>query len=279
MMKITFWGCRGSIPVPDSRMIRYGGNTTCVEVSTEQRTLIIDAGSGIRKLGEHLTRKKVDDLDVFITHSHWDHIQGFPFFTPIYSPKTRINIIGCTNSYKQLKSVLAHQMSYEYFPISFLDLKSTITFTDACNYSFTGKDYTIRFIQTNHPIFTLGVRLEHGGKSLVFITDNELGQASPITPRDHFVEFCHGANYLIHDAQFLAKEYPKRRGWGHSTFEEAVELARDAHVKNLGFFHHDPSRRDTELASIERRFQKKCAKPPYGFNVFAVREMQSITLK
>lgn len=272
-MIITFWGCRGSIPVPDIRMLGYGGNTTSLEIDLDGELLLIDAGTGIIKLGESLMKRKVNSFNLFITHSHWDHIQGFPFFRPIYSDKTNIKIIGCTNSYKQLKDILSSQMSYEYFPISFHDLKSKIKFSEVCSDRFVINGYKITTIRNNHAIFTSGLRIEKNGKSFVFITDNELSSEKPITPREDFVRFCKGATYLVHDSQFTEDEYEFRKGWGHSTFMQTIELARDAGVKNLGFYHHDPNRRDKDLSKLTNKYKAHCSAERYKFKLFTVKEM------
>lgn len=277
-MKIKFWGCRGSIPVPDGRMIKYGGNTCCVEIDFGSRILIIDAGTGIRKLGEDLLKRKILDIDIFITHSHWDHIQGFPFFTPIYSKESNISILGATNSYKQIKDILAKQMSYEYFPVRFTDLKSKINFIEAEEGSDYMNGYMLRTIQTNHPIYTLGIRIEKKERSFVFITDNELCSSKTDTSWEEFVDFCKNATYLIHDAQFTQAEYNNRKGWGHSAFEQVINLAKDANVQNLGFFHHDPDRKDDELDIIEQKFKDYCKAENCGFNIFVVREQGEIDL-
>lgn len=277
-MKIKFWGVRGSIPVPDSRMIKYGGNTTCVEARLGKRLLIIDAGTGIRKLGEDLAKRKIHNFDLFLTHSHWDHIQGFPFFAPVYNPKTNINILGCTSSYKRLKDILSQQMSYEYFPIRFDDLNANILFSEACNDYYKIDGHEVHTIQTNHTIFTAGLSIKSKNNKFVFITDNELSPKKFTTSFEDFVSFCKDADYLIHDAQFTKSEYKKRNGWGHSSFEDALKLALRANVKNLGFTHHDPSRHDNELQLIENKFKTFCKKEGYKINVFAVQEKSEISL-
>lgn len=279
-MNIKFWGCRGSIPVPDSRMIKYGGNTSCIEVIINNRVLILDAGTGIRKLGEDLINKNIKDIDIFITHSHWDHIQGFPFFKSIYRDDYNINIFGCSHSYKQIKNILSQQMSYEFFPVKFSELKSKINFIEICKDEQGKCDHSTisKVIQANHPIFTLGVRIEDKGKSFVFITDNELRSKKPTTPWDGFVKFCSGADYLIHDAQFTDKEYDNRIGWGHSSFRQVLELANEAGVKNLGFYHHDPDRQDYELDGIEEHSRLLCKEKGYTFNIFTVKEQDTLDL-
>lgn len=277
-MKINFWGCRGSIPVPDSRMIKYGGNTPCVEITAGNRTLILDSGTGIRKLGEKLVERGVLDFDLFITHTHWDHIHGFPFFTPIYLKEAKINILGRADSIKHLKTMLSNQMSYEYFPVAFASLRSKINFINTPEAHLKHGRYNLKMLRANHPIPTTAVRVEEGGKSLVFITDNELRQTIPFTLRDEFVEFCAGADCLIHDAQFTETEYSARRGWGHSTFEDSVKLALDAGVKTLAFFHHDPNRKDTELDEIVETYRKKAHEKKWPLNICAAQEKESITL-
>lgn len=277
MIRVKFWGCRGSIPVPDIRMMGHGGNTTSLEVDLGGELLLIDAGTGIIKLGESLMKRKINKFNLFITHSHWDHIQGFPFFRPIYSEKARIKIIGCTNSYKQLKDILSSQMSYEFFPISFHDLKSQIKFDEVCSDRFTINGCKITTIRNNHAIFTSGLRIEKGGKSFVFITDNELASDKAITPRERFVDFCRNATYLVHDSQFTEEEYRYRKGWGHSTFQQSMQLAADANVKELAFFHHDPNRHDKELSELTRKF-KNLASAKYKFDLCTIKEMDEIIL-
>ena len=277
-MRIKFWGCRGSIPVPDGRMIKYGGNTTCVEIEVGGKTIIIDAGTGIRKLGEDLEKRAISEVFLFITHSHWDHIQGFPFFKPIYESDMKINVCGSTKSYRQLKDILSQQMSYEFFPVRFSELKSDISFMEIGESAEKLDGIRIKTIHTNHTVYTMGIRIESNGSSFVFITDNELKKDDPETGWEEFVQFCSGATYLVHDAQFTEKEYKKRAGWGHSSFEQVVELAKEAGVLNLGFFHHDPDRMDSELDRIGEEFISDCRKKKCGFNVFVMKEQDEIFL-
>jgi len=277
-VKIKFWGTRGSIPVPDRRMMRYGGNTTCVEVTLGEKTLIIDAGTGIRLLGEQILRRKINDLTLFLTHSHWDHIQGFPFFKPIYSKKTSLTILGCTDSYNPLKNILARHMSSEYFPVPFDELAAKINFVNTCGGSYAIAGHTLRFIRTNHPSYTLGVRIEKGNSSFVFLTDNELESEKPVTSFGELRNFCRGASLLVHDAQFTTGEYPARKGWGHSTFEQAIELAHAAGVKKLGLTHHDPTRKDTELDAIANKIKTTCRKKSLSLLPVIIKESSSILI-
>lgn len=276
-MRVKFWGCRGSVPVPDSRMMTYGGNTTCVEFDLDGHILVVDAGTGIRRLGEDLLDRGVRAFDLFITHTHWDHLHGFPFFAPIHSPLTTISILGSTPSFKKLRHIMFKQMAYEYFPISFPDLKATIEFVEVRS-GFDRNGWRITTLALNHPITTTGLRLEKGGQAVVFLTDNELGAARPPTPPAAFVEFCRGARYLIHDAQFTEEEYLTRRGWGHSTLPQTRELARAAGVANLVLFHHDPGRTDDQLAACEAKFQADCRAEGCRFTTFAARELAGFTV-
>ncbi|MGM0442340.1 MAG: MBL fold metallo-hydrolase [Elusimicrobiota bacterium] len=283
-MKIKFWGCRGSIPVPDKRMMQYGGDTTCLEVSLNNKILVIDSGTGIRNLGEDILTRDIKDIDLFITHTHWDHIHGFPFFPPIYEKDFRINILGNANSYRKIESILSKQMSIEYFPVRFSDLRATTKFIKNFESRYLEDGYKLEMIEANHPIATVGLKIsrindgEAKKTSFVFITDNELESKNPKTNRSEFVDFCRGAKYLIHDAQFTEEEYKSRTGWGHSTFKQTIELARDAKVENLVFFHHDPNRRDKELADLEQKYKEHIKKQNYNFSITTASEQDIIEI-
>jgi phosphoribosyl 1,2-cyclic phosphodiesterase len=253
-MKIRIWGCRGSIATPGPATLRYGGNTTCLEVrSTTGQIIIVDAGSGVRNLGKALILEKdVTPIRFFFTHSHWDHLIGFPFFQPIYSDFYSITLCGGPHAQDSIRSYLTHQMEAPYFPVDFTLLKANFDFRcerphmEPGNCRFDGME--VCPVPLNHPNGGYGYKFIDGGKSLVFLTDNELSsQHEGGLSWAHYAEFCRGADLLIHDAQYTDEEYKMTRGWGHSTFGDATRLAMEAGVKRLGLFHHDPDRTDDDL--------------------------------
>ena len=254
-MKVKFWGTRGSIAVPGKDTIVYGGNTTCVEITLESgRKIIIDAGTGIRALGEQLSAGSgTVDIHLLMTHIHWDHVLGFPFFGPIYEPTSKIRIDGFPTCMKGLRATFDNKVGDGFFPIKFSDLKAQIRFLDTLSREPLRLDNVIvESVPLQHPQGGFGFRFCEGKKKLVFITDNELsgGDEGGKHPED-FVQFCSNADLLIHDAQFTPEERARRRGWGHSDYEGALDLALKAHVGKLILFHHDPSRKDPEVASFE----------------------------
>ena len=259
-MKLTFWGTRGSIPSPGPNTIKYGGNTTCIEVRLEDGTLIIfDAGTGIRNLGSELVKSRKNKvINLFISHSHWDHIQGFPFFTPAYLEDTTINIFGCPPTYDKLQEILTNQMESKYFPVNFGELKAKIIFKEITNGYHKIGDATFSFIENNHPGTAYGFKVTESGCNMVFITDNELIPIDNKTTRwEDFLDFCKDADLLIHDAQYLNSELLNSSGFGHSSFEQTLDLGLQANVKQLIFFHHNPNRTDSELDYILNNVQDK----------------------
>lgn len=253
-MKITIWGSRGSIATPGPSTLRYGGNSTCLEIrSAEGRVFIVDAGSGIRNLGKALMKDKhVSAIRFFITHPHWDHLSGFPFFEPAYSDRFEITFCSGPHAEGSLQKYLANQMAPPHYPVSFSHLKANFNFS--CEYLRRINDHCpmgslhCQAVPLSHPNGGFGFRFLEQDKTFVFLTDNELGfQHSGGLTRAQYVELCRGADLLLHDAQYTDEEYKLKCGWGHSTYREATDLAIDAGVKRLGLFHHDPDRSDDDL--------------------------------
>ncbi len=257
--RVQFWGTRGSIPSPGALTVRYGGNTPCVEVRTSDGWLVVlDAGTGIRELGRALIERANGAPilgDIFLTHAHWDHIQGIPFFAPIFQRGNHFTIWGSKSLSSSIDSVVRDQMSPVVFPVTFEELDATIDFRHlAEGEKCAGKGYEVTAMEVRHPGGALGYRFtETGskGRSLVYISDNELGDAERYGPpngwRQRLVDFTRGAAVLVHDATYTTEEYDHHRGWGHSTFHDAVDFAIEAGVGTLVLFHHEPRRTDDEL--------------------------------
>ncbi|PKN62177.1 MAG: MBL fold metallo-hydrolase [Deltaproteobacteria bacterium HGW-Deltaproteobacteria-15] len=253
-MKIRTWGCRGSIATPGLTTLRYGGNSTCVEIrpSTGQ-TIIIDAGSGLRNLGSLLIQEKeTAPIRFFFTHSHWDHLVGFPFFRPAYLEQFSIGLCSGPHAEDTMLKSLNHQMTSPFFPVDFRFLKAKFEFRCEREHGEYGNcrchGLEISQMPLNHPDGGYGYKFMENGKTFVFLPDNELGfRHEGGLSHEQYVEFCRGADLLFHDAQYTDQEYMRARGWGHSTFGEAVDLALEARVKCLVLFHHDPDRTDEDL--------------------------------
>ncbi|RPI79526.1 MAG: MBL fold metallo-hydrolase [Desulfobacteraceae bacterium] len=251
-MQVKFWGTRGSIAVPGAETTVYGGNTTCLEITPANgRRVIIDAGTGIRALGAKLAQESpATEILLLITHIHWDHVLGFPFFAPIYDSRSKIVIDGLPSCIKGLRYAFDNKMGDGFFPIKFSDLKAKITFLKKVGQDKLEIDgMRIESMLLQHPQGALGFRIWEQGKSLVFMTDNELKTDRKRAFKKQ-VDFCREADVLIHDAQYTPAENRERRGWGHSDYQAALELAVAAHVKKLVLFHHDPSRIDTQQAGL-----------------------------
>jgi len=257
--RVRFWGTRGSIPTPGAQTVKYGGNTPCVELRTEAGWLIIlDAGTGIRELGRTLLERSNGAPirgDIFLTHAHWDHIQGIPFFAPIFGKGNHFTIWGSESLEQSVGKVVRDQMSPVVFPVTFEQLESTIDFRDlAVGTRCEGTGYEVKAFAVQHPGGALGYRFSQpggNGGALVYVSDNELAPheryGSPEDWRERMVDFVRGAAVLIHDTTYTTEEYDHHRGWGHSTFADAVELALAADVKTLVLFHHEPRRTDDDL--------------------------------
>lgn len=258
-MRIRFWGTRGSCPAPGPHTIRYGGNTTCLEVRPDDDALlIIDAGTGVRELGRSLVRAADGDAirgDVFFSHAHWDHIQGLPFFTPAFQEGNHFTLWGSPALIGSLGVVLKQQMSPVVFPVGFDVLRAQLEMRPLEEHRQQTETYELRAIDVRHPGGALGFRVHATAtpnSSFVFIPDNELDPSfdsanATTAPRADLVEFARGAQVLIHDAMYTGTEYMAHRGWGHSSYRDAVEFALAAEVETLVLFHHEPDRSDDAL--------------------------------
>lgn len=256
-LRVRFWGTRGSIPSPGPTTVRYGGNTPCVELRTGDGWLVIlDAGTGIRELGRTLidcANGTPIKGDVFLTHAHWDHIQGLPFFAPIFGRGNHFTIWGPASLEANIDRVVRDQMSPVVFPVTFEELDATIDFQGLDSETRQGTGYQVSAMAVRHPGGCLGYRFREnpGDAGIVYVSDNELGPGGrydvPADWRERIVRWMTGANVLVHDATYTTEEYERHRGWGHSTYREAVELALDARVGTLVLFHHKPERHDDEV--------------------------------
>jgi phosphoribosyl 1,2-cyclic phosphodiesterase len=288
-VKLRFWGVRGSIPSPGPNTAFYGGNTSCVELKADGETIVMDAGSGIRALGERLIEEAGGDpvrLHLMISHTHWDHIQGFPFFRPAYQPQTRIRLIGHTGVRHDLREIMDAQMEDEYFPVQMSDMMAEIEVLQVGELFQCGGVQGHAFL-TNHPGKCAGFRFDTSAGSVVYVPDNELNPSGQAThmPREtaqhmrrRFIEKVAGARVLIHDAQYTRVEYGNRVGWGHSSVEDVVEVSGEAGVEQLFLFHHDPVRSDADLNRLVVRAREMVAARGWKMRVDAAREGLEILL-
>ncbi|NLN63365.1 MAG: MBL fold metallo-hydrolase [Myxococcales bacterium] len=260
MFKVTFWGVRGSIPTPGPDTVVYGGNTSCLEVRAGDQLIILDGGTGLRLLGNALMKRPGPVVaSFFFSHVHWDHIQGFPFFTPAFIPENRFAIYGGNSLAVTLGETLAGQMNYPNFPITLDDLAAQIefkVFEDGRPVSL-GPDVTIKGLPMAHPNGCYGYRVEYKGRAFAYCTDTEHGDALDANVR----ELARDADVFVYDTQYFPDEYTgaeggmSKRGWGHSTYEVGAQIAREAGVKTLVLFHHDPTHDDQRISEKERLCQ------------------------
>ena len=264
-MRIKYYGVRGSIPVNGEATIKYGGNTTCVVVEEANTTLIIDAGTGIRNLGQDLLKKSPSGhkLNLIFTHYHWDHIMGFPFFVPAYIKGNEISVYGETKYNMSVQDVLKRQQQFITFPVELSGMASKLLFYEVTEgEELNTGPFKVKFLKINHPASTLAIRIE--SKSGVFVVATDYEHFS--VPDNKLIEFSKNANILMYDTHFTPEEYPKYVSWGHSTYEEGIKVAQLAGVKELHMCHHAPEHSDKDVDEIQQIAQAKFE------NAFAIQE-------
>jgi len=280
-MIITCWGARGSIPVCGSEYLKHGGATTCLEIRTKNdEIIIVDAGSGIRGLGHKLLRENRRQYNLILTHSHWDHILGFPFFRPIFVEGTTIDLYGCSFAQASIKRIVARTMDPPHFPIKFEEIRAEISCHGACRDSFEIDTVQVTPVFLSHPNSGIGLKFVEGGKSFVFLTDNELTYRHPGgLDYEDYVAFSDGADLLYHDAEFTEQEYVTRKTWGHSVYRDALRLALEAGVGRFGLFHHNQERTDAALEAMVQDCQRIVRESGADLDCFAVAGGMEIELQ
>ncbi|HEX8076856.1 MAG TPA: MBL fold metallo-hydrolase, partial [Chthoniobacterales bacterium] len=297
--RVKFWGVRGSIPVPGPATIGYGGNTTCVEVRTDGEIIILDAGSGIRELGLALNQEFGQapmNLTLLLTHTHWDHIQGLPFFIPAYQGKNTLNVFGYQGARSGLATILAAQMQLPFFPVSWKNLQSTIKVRELKKMQFNVGKVKVRSKFLNHPGVCAGYRLYTKEGSIAFLPDNEpfeplqlaiaerdgvhveRARAKAVVQRSKLVEFLKDTDVLILDAQYTDEKYQEHIGWGHGALSRVVSLALEARAKKLFLFHHDPTHDDRQIDAMLERARLLVIESGRSLEVEAAREGAEIWL-
>lgn len=281
-MKIRFWGTRGSIPSPGPETVRYGGNTSCIELRSEAGTLIVfDCGTGARALGRALLDERSGGQGaVLVGHTHWDHIHGLPFFAPLFQAGERWSLYGPRGLGRSLQDTLAGQMEYTYFPVALDSLGAEVTYQDLVEGEFAIDDIAITTQYLNHPALTIGFRLVVDGWTVVYASDHEpfdpsLGGGGDLRANQgdaRHLEFLRGADVVIHDAQYLAAEYGDRIGWGHSPMEYVVDAAVAAGVGTLVLHHHDPARTDDEVDALLTTARARAAAQHSALEIVAAAE-------
>jgi phosphoribosyl 1,2-cyclic phosphodiesterase len=246
---VDFWGVRGSVPSPGPTTARYGGNTSCVSITIDNKILILDAGTGIRNLGGAIIGQPELEIFVVVTHSHWDHIQGFPFFTPIYQPNRPVHMFPTLHKKNVVLSSLIDQMDGAHFPITPDQVPSNFNFVTENPLEFLESNgFHMELVPMNHPGKAFGYKIKIDDKIICYFTDNEIDPPyEKSIELDVLTEKCRNADILIHDAQYIEADMPLKHGWGHSLISQVTKLGESAEVKNLVYYHHDPERSDDDI--------------------------------
>jgi ribonuclease BN (tRNA processing enzyme) len=279
-MLIRCWGARGSIPVSGREYLKYGGDTTCMEIRSKRNAIVIvDAGSGIRRLGNLLLDEKRFEYSMIFTHSHWDHILGFPFFRPIYFAQTKLHMYGCPFAQKSVRKFISSTMIAPNFPVKYSDIHARVAYHGICEKPFQIDTLTIAPILLSHPNQGIGYKFIEDGKSFVFLTDNELTyrHRGGRTYND-YLAFCRNVDFLIHDAEFTPEEYKHTRTWGHSIYLDALRLAMDAKVKMFGLYHHNQGRSDKAVDHMVRHCREILRQKKVRMRCFALTQDTQISL-
>ncbi len=294
-MKVRFWGVRGSLAAPGPATLRYGGNTTCIEVRTEDNTIIVlDGGTGIFPLGHSLLREMPLTAHVFISHTHWDHIQGLPLFVPIFIPKNVIRIHGPYDivAGSGIDQVMNVQLQYSYFPVREAELRATLEYeTLTVGQPVQVGDSTVTGHLLNHPVVNLGYRIDSGGRSMFFTGDHEpyfniydpedpeypAYQAMLDEKQCLFEDFIRGVDLLVADSAYTISEYPSKRGWGHGTFDSVIQLGLKVGAKRIVCTHHEPTRNDDALEKAFQEAVERCCPSSGGPEVMLAREGLELT--
>jgi phosphoribosyl 1,2-cyclic phosphodiesterase len=255
-IRVKFWGVRGSIACATPDHMKYGGNTSCIEIEAGDYRFVMDAGTGIRNFGNEFLKADIKESHLLLTHTHWDHINGFPFFVPAYDANRSIHIMaGHLKNQGGVQDVLSTQMHNPMFPVPLEAMQASLRFEDfEAGESFSlAKGVDIQTAALNHPNGATAYRINHGGKSVVYVTDTE---HVPGKPDQNILGLIEGADLVIYDSTYTEEEFPAKVGWGHSTWEEGMRLCQAANVKRLAIFHHDPDHNDDFMDDLAKTAEK-----------------------
>lgn len=289
-MRLKFWGTRGSIPVPGSSTLKYGGNTPCVEIrSDDNNLLILDGGSGLRELGNYLNKRDPQkELDILISHYHWDHIQGIPFFLPLYNPEVHVKFYGIPSNGLNIKKILNEQMMPNNFPLAIEEFPAKVEYHDIKpNQTYTFKDIKVETLMLNHPSPTLTFKITNNENNIIYMSDNELyinysrkkqDYEDLQTRNQRLIEFCKDCDYLIHDAMYDEDTVMNKEGWGHSGNNSVALFSIMSNIKNLVLFHYNPDYSDKKIDDLLEQTQKTIRNYKSEIKCFGAKEGQEIIL-